>query len=119
MGNRWGQALERGIEKIRRLFGVKLPGSGGNYQPSSADMEYRDSAATSNPFDQAKLLRAISHEYLAVLAQSNAGPNSAGMKAMIDVEISRRGFAAARSANRIALASVALALASLVISILS
>lgn len=87
------------------------------YQPTVADMEFRNSKDTENPFDRAHLMRSISHEYLAVLAHDNAGPNSAATKAMVDAEISRRGFAAARHANRIAIASLVLAGISLVISI--
>lgn len=87
------------------------------YSPTTADMEFRNSTATNNPFDRAKLLRQVSHEYLAVLAHDNAGPKSAAMRAMIDAEVSRRGFAAARTANRIACASLLLALVSLGVSL--
>ncbi|HEY1217144.1 MAG TPA: hypothetical protein VGE93_26245, partial [Bryobacteraceae bacterium] len=51
------------------------------YHPTKWDMEYRNSIRTNDPFDRAWLLKHISHEYLAVLAQDNAGPNSAGTKA--------------------------------------
>lgn len=73
---------------------------------------------TDDPFEMARMLKSISHEYLAVLARDNAGPNSAGMKAMIDAEISRRGFAAAAHANRISIGSLVIALISLVIALL-
>jgi hypothetical protein len=88
------------------------------YQPTAADMEFRNSAKTTNPFERARLMRSISHEYLAVLAHDNASPNSAATKAMIDTEISRRGFAAARNANRIAIGSLIVAGISLLVSIL-
>lgn len=87
------------------------------YCPSKADLEYRNFVDAKNPFARAKLLRHVSHEYLAVLAQDNTSPNSAGMKAMIDAELSRRGFASARLANKIAFASAAIALLSLFISV--
>ena len=104
------------ISKLGRLVKAR-PDFTEGYSPSEADMEYRMSKATDNPFDRAKLLRSISHEYLAVLAHDNSGPNSAAMKAMIDAEISRRGFASARNANRIAIGSAIIALASLIVAI--
>src|SRR4051794_25395547 len=89
------------------------------YQPTPADMEFRNSKDTDNPFDRAHLMRSISHEYLSVLAHDNAGPNSAATKAMVDAEIARRGFAAARQANRIAIGSLVVAGISLLISIIA
>lgn len=86
----------------------------GQYHPTRADLEYRNANSAKNLFDQAKLLRNISHEYLAVLAHDNSGANSAGTKAMIDAEISRRGFAAARRANQISILSLVVALAALI-----
>jgi hypothetical protein len=80
-------------------------------------MEFRNSRDTENPFDRAHLMRSINHEYLAVLAHDNSGPDSAATKAMVNVEISRRGFAAARQANRIAIGSLVIACISLLISI--
>jgi len=91
--------------------------SDARYQPTAADMEFRNSKDTDNPFDRANLMRSISHEYLAVLAHDNAGPNSAATKAMVDAEIARRGFAAARQANLIAIGSLIVAAVSLVIAI--
>jgi len=90
-----------------------------SYQPTAADMEFRNSKDTDNPFERAHLMRSISHEYLAVLAHDNAGANSAATKAMIDAEISRRGFASARHANRIAIGSLIVACVFLLVSILT
>lgn len=62
-------------------------------------------------------MQSISDEYLAVLAHDNSGPNSAGYKAMIAAEISRRGTREARRANLIARWSLSLALLACLIAL--
>lgn len=93
----------------------------GSYKPTSGDLEYRNAVRDEELplFDEARLLRGVSHEYLAVLAHDNSAPECAGYKAMLDAEISRRGFAVARRANQIAITSAVIACISLAYSLLS
>lgn len=88
------------------------------YTPTAGDLEYRNaSQGDLDPFEEAALLRYVSHEYLAVLAHDNTGERSVGFKAMIDAELARRGSDIARRANRIALGALFVAIAALTVSI--
>ena len=87
------------------------------YKPSRGDLRFRDAkignTAKSNPFETARLLRGVSHDYLSVLAASNSGDTSKPFRVQIDAELSRR---TAQRATRIAIGSLAVAIASLLIS---
>lgn len=83
-----------------------------SYKPTKGDIAYRDATEDDiDPFSEAKLLRKISHEYLAVLAHDNTTPDSAGYRALIDAEITRRGTLIARRANWIALTALCISVA--------
>ena len=91
------------------------------YQPSAGDLAYRNAFAADpdlNPFEEAVLLQDISDAYLSVLVSENIGERSAGYRAMLDAELVRRGSAIAHRANRIAWISLAVAIASVIISVL-
>ncbi|MBB4839200.1 hypothetical protein HNP52_002269 [Sphingomonas kyeonggiensis] len=91
-----------------------------NYKPTKGDIRWRDASnAKTNPFQEARLLQSVSHEYLSVMLHDNSGPTSTGFKSMLDAEVSRRGSALARRANLIAMASAALSAISIVIALLS
>lgn len=94
------------------------PRHGKRYTPSGGDLAYRDAAKGElSPFDEARLLRRVSHEYLAVLASDNTGPSSAGFKAMVDAELARRGSAIAMRANWIAAGALVVSMAALAVSL--
>lgn len=88
-----------------------------SYSPSRGDLKFRDakigSTAKSNPFETARLLRGVSHDYLSVLAASNSGDTSKPFRTQIDAELSRR---TAQRATRIAIGSLTVAIVSLLIS---
>jgi len=90
---------------------------GDAYKPSRGDLRFRDakigSISKSNPFETARLLRGVSHDYLSVLAASNSGDTSRPFRAQIDAELSRR---TAQRATRIAIGSLTVAIVSLLIS---
>ena len=88
------------------------------YQPTEADMAFQQYAGD-DPFEEAHLMQSISDEYLSVLACDNSGERSAGFRAMIEVEIARRGTLEAKHANRLAKRSFALAAAALFVAVVS
>jgi hypothetical protein len=84
------------------------------YRPSTGDLAYRDAAKGDlDPFNEARLLRKVSHEYLSALIHDNSGPRSTGFKAMLDAEIARRGSLIARRANWIAFSALATSIVAL------
>lgn len=94
----------------------------GRYKPTAGDRAYRDAIYAKeelNPFEESILLHDVSDTYLAVLISANAGPTSAGTKALYDAEIARRGSLVAKRANRIAGWSLAVAALSLVVAIVA
>ncbi len=86
-----------------------------DWTPTDADMAYRNFAGD-DLFEEARLMQSISPEYLSVLAHDNAGPKSAGMKAMIDAEFARRGTLEAQRANKTARWSFAISILACVIA---
>lgn len=92
------------------------------YQTTVGDLDYRNAALNEgreglHPFEEARLLRYVSHEYLATLAHDNTGERSAPMKALIDAEIARRGSDLTRRANRIAMAALAISVVAVIVAI--
>ena len=95
-------------------------GSVAPFQPSTADLAHRDVALREGRwFRKSRLLRAVSAEYLADLAQANSATNNAGMKAIFDAEFLRRDFAAARSTDRVLIACALLSLIAIIVAIFS
>lgn len=87
------------------------------YQPTAGDLAYRNAIASNkdiNPFEEAFFLRGISHEYLSALLSDNSGSRSAGYRAQLDAEVARRGSGLAVRANRIAMASLIIAVLALI-----
>lgn len=90
------------------------------YKPTKGDLAYRDAVRGDiNPFDEAKLLRKVSHEYLAVLAHDNASARSHGMTSLVAAERQRRDGDVARRATWAAIVSAAFAGMAFVVSILA
>lgn len=90
------------------------------YRPTAGDLAYRNAFVNDpdlNPFEEAMLLQGISPAYLSALAHDNSGPRSAGFKAMIDAEVTRRGSGVAKRANIIAICSLTVAIAAAIISV--
>lgn len=88
------------------------------YVATPADMAFCEAeAADANDFTLAQLMQNVSDEYLAVLAYDHAGPESASFKAMVDAEYLRRSTHQAQRANKVALLSLAIAAAALVVAI--
>lgn len=88
-----------------------------NYQPTAGDLTYRNAIASNqdiNPFEEAFLLKGISHEYLSALLSDNSSPRSASFRAQLDAEVARRGSGLAVRANRIAMASLVVAVLALI-----
>lgn len=105
-----------------RLRQRKVASANARYKPTKGDLAFRDAneaAAGPNPFEEAILLRNVSDAYLSVLISDNAGPTSAGYKALLDAEMTRRGGQVARRANMIALGSLVVAIAAAVISVIA
>ena len=91
------------------------------YKPSVGDLRFRNAVLNSkpNPFDEAFLLRKVSDTYLSVLISDNSGERSAGYRALLEAELTRRGLVAAARANVIsgmALAVSVLAIATAVLA---
>jgi hypothetical protein len=106
----------RTLKKIRNLIFGPRSAAVAPYQPSKADLVYRDAAmAGGRWYRQSMLLRAVSREHLAGLTRDACAANNAGMKQIFNTELSRRGFAAARSTDRSLLAFMVLVLVALVL----
>ena len=105
---------------IRKLFFGPPGAADAPYQPSKADLVYRDAAiAGGRWYRQSRLLRAVSREHLAGLTREATATDNAGMQHIFNAELSRRGFAAARSTDRSLLAFMLLVLVALVLMILN
>ena len=108
------------MKMIRKLFFGPPGAADVPYQPSKADLVYREAAiAGGRWYRQSMLLRAVSREHLAGLARDASATNNAGMTQIFNAELSRRGFAAVRSADRSLLAFMVLVLVALVLMILN
>jgi hypothetical protein len=119
VAKQWLQAQDEQPQAIRRWRG-KDPAAG--YQPTAGDLRYRNAVlgdAERNPFDEARLLRDISHEYLSALLSDNTGERSKGFRVQLEAELARRSGALAIRANRIALASLLTAIIALIVSIVA
>lgn len=115
----WLRERESAPTTARRQPGTN---AAGKYKPTRGDLAFSAAhagAAEPNPFEEAILLRNLSDAYLSVLISDNAGPTSAGYKALLDAEMTRRGALVARRANLIALGSLVVAIAAAVISVIA
>lgn len=92
----------------------------GGFKPSKGDLRFQEAdRKNGNDFDTARLLRDVSHEYIAVMLSSNAGPTSAGFRALLEAELSRRSSRIAHRANWIAAASLAISVLAVVIAVVT
>ena len=108
------------MKKVRNLFFGPRGAADAPYQPSKADLVYRDAAIEGGRwYRQSMLLRAVSREHLAGLTRDAGATNNAGMQQIFNAELSRRGFAAARSTDRAMLAFMLLVLVAIVLMILN
>lgn len=113
----WLRTQEEQPLIVRRWRGED-PSAG--YQPTTGDLRYRDAVKANpnlDPFEEAVLLRDLTHEYLSALLSDNTSDRSAGFRAQLEAELSRRGGALAVRANRIALGSLAVAVLALIVSL--
>ncbi len=91
-----------------------------DYQPTTGDLTYRNAFTANpqlNPFEEARLLKGVSHEYLSALLADNTSERSAGFKAQLEAELARRGTILTQRANRIATASLIVSIAAALVAV--